>query len=544
MILGAVAASLNAGGLAAANTPPSGVYWSVVPTQIPFLSILVAIPLLGALILALVKPLHGKAHLFGLLTSVVALVYGVLAVATTFDFSAAQDYQLAETYKWIPQIGVSWALGLNGLGLVMLFLALALVVAVMAATWKDFADRPNTMGYVAWTLVLEAIMVVLFTSRDIFLFYVAFEAMLIPLYFLIGHWGGQRARAAAIKFLLYSLAGGLVMLIGVVGIFVYGGGSRQAYLLEVAATDIPANTSGTLQLLLFLSFFIAFAIKAPMVPVHTWLPDTAEAANPGTTTLLVGVLDKVGTFGMITFCLNLFPEAAAQAAVPICVLAVISVLYGGLVALGQKDIMRLISFTSVSHFGFMVLGIFVGSSLAMTGAMVYMVAHGISIAGLFLISSFLTRRAATQDMASFGGMQRVTPILAGTFLVSGLASVALPGLSGFVPEYMVIMGSLQARPAVAAVSILGVVIAALYLLLPYKQIFTGPVPTGDIGKLPDLDTREKSVVAPLVAAMLVLGFFPAPVINLVSPIGHYQTAEMQAQNLPANSGGVEEGSAK
>lgn len=358
-----------------------------------------------------------------------------------------------------------------------------------------------------------------------FVFYLAFEAMLIPVYFLIGRYGGPQRRRAALKFLLYSLAGGLIMLIGVMYLFVTPRPIPD-YLIEHLAGHIPA---GLPQTVVFVTFFIAFAIKAPMVPVHTWLADTAEQACPGTSTLLVGILDKIGTYGMIMFCLQLTPVAAQRFAILIVVVAVFSVLYGALAALAQKDLMRLISFTSVSHFGFIVMGIFIGSHVALVGAMVYMVAHGLSIAGMFLLSGFLTKRGDTQEMAAYGGMQRVTPVLAGLFLISGLAAIALPGLSGFPAEYMVLLGSFKINYWAAGVAVLGAIIAALYLLLPYQIMFTGRTQP-KLANQSDLSLRERVVAGALVVLMLVMGLAPAPVVNTVSPVA--ETVQVQPMTQP------------
>ena len=326
--------------------------------------------------------------------------------------------------------------------------------------------------------------------------------------------GAAQRHRAAIKMLLFSLAGGLAMLGGLIALWAHTGGSATLFRFDTVAQATNLFTHGW-QLAIFWTFIVAFAIKAPMVPVHTWLPDTAAASRPGTSVLLVGVLDKIGTFGMITLCLTMFPSAAASMKWVLCIFAVISILWGGLAAVGQKDLMRLVSYTSVSHFGFMVLGIFIGSSVALTGAMFYMVAHGLSIAAMFFISGFLTQRGGSRQIADYRGMQRVTPVIAGTWLVSGLASMALPGMSGFVSEYLVLVGTLKVSTVVAVFSVLGVVIAAGYILWPYQKIFTGPKPER---KLPDMNGREKTVVVPLIAAMVVLGLWSAPLVHSLTPI--------------------------
>lgn len=499
--------------------------------SIPWLSILVGIPAIVGVLVAAIAPLRVMGRWIVLVVSLFELVLG-LAAAVSMDWSAANTYQLAETHNWIPAIGVSWGLGVNQLGMAMILLALALVPIVLIAGWKEDSgkrDAGRTSGmYAALILMLEAFMVLIFAARDVVLFYIAFEAMLIPLYFMIGRFGGRNARAAAIKFLLYSLFGGLIMLAGVIGLWVISDQSANAFLLEnLSGTQM----SGTVEMAIFVSFFIAFAIKAPMVPVHTWLPDTAAAARPGTSVLLVGVLDKIGTYGMIALALPLFPNASKTAAPAIIVLAIISILYGGLAAIGQKDLMRLVSFTSVSHFGFMVLGIYIGSHLALVGAMFYMVAHGVSIAGLFLISGFLTERGGTREIAAFRGMQRVTPVIAGTWLVAGLASIALPGLSGFVPEFLVLVGTWKVNPAAAIFAVLGVVLAALYLLIPYQAIFTGPVPA-DADKYTDMNMREKGVITPVLIAMVVLGIWSAPLVNALNPVADTALQQLESgQNI-------------
>jgi len=519
---------------------------------LPWLTLLIVVPLVAAAVLWLVRPLHKVARPYGLAVSLVVLV-GAVAMATQFDLAAAGEVQLTELASWIPQLGVSYAVGVNGLGLALVLLSVFLVPLVLAAAWREQEVVPEgavlerrQMGFVALVLALEALMVAVFAARDVFLFYILFEAMLIPVYFLIGNYGGPRRRTAALKFLLYSLAGGLIMLVGVVALYLVGPGGEQGFLIDNLVGNVETSVTG--ERLLFLAFFIAFAIKAPMWPVHTWLPDTAQQAPPGASVLLVGVLDKVGTFGMITLCLPLFPEASRWAAPVIITLALISIIYGGLLAVGQRDLMRLVAFTSVSHFGFIVLGIFIREEVALTGAMLYMVAHGVSIAALFLVSGFLTQRGGTQEIPAYGGMQRVVPVLAGTFLVSGLASLALPGLSGFVPEYLVLLGTYRVSIVAAVVAVLGVIIAAVYILLPYQRIFTGPT-RPELLRMPDLGGREKAVLAPLVAAMLFLGFYPAPVIEAVKPVATALAITQPSSidtadggNLPA--GAAEEGSSK
>ena len=494
-----------------------------VPGPAPVLTVMVLVPLAGALLLWLLPPLRALARAVGLVFSLGALGVGIWAL-TLFDPGRAATVQLAETHPWISALGTSWALGVNGLGLAMLLLATFLVPVVLLAGWGEIpADRQSL--FTALVLVLESFMVIIFSARDVFLFYVCFEAMLVPVYFLIGRFGGPNRQRAALKFLLYSLAGGLVMLIGVVALFFYGPHTPTNYLIDSLAGSLTAPPTAARWI--FASFMVALAIKAPMVPVHTWLPDTAEQATPGTSVLLIGVLDKIGTYGMIALVLPLFPEASAWAAPVVLVAAVVGIIYGGLAAVGQDNLYRLISYTSISHFGFMVLGIFIGNRIAATGAMVYMVAHGLSIAGLYLVTGFLARRTGTVSIGELGGMARVTPLVAGTFLVSGLASIALPGLSGFVPEWMVLTGTFSRSVPLGVVAVAGVVIAAVYVLLPYQRVFTG-APAAERAGSADLSARERLVLVPVIAAMLALGMVPGLLTDVLDDVAEQTAATTSA----------------
>lgn len=486
---------------------------------LPWLTILTVIPAIGALILWLLpKGTAKNAPQIALGVSLVELAV-LVGAFFAFDVSTAGTYQFVEQHAWIPQIGASYALGVNGVAFLLVALSVVLVPLVILAAWKEQGVGTATgeaadiaanrlRHYLALVMILTTFMVLIFSARDVFLFYVVFEAMLIPVYFMIGSFGyGARRRYAAIKFLLFSLVGGLIMLVAVIALYAKSGGSETAFLVEnLAALQLDP----TFEKWVFLGFFIAFAIKAPMFPVHTWLPDTTQHAPAGTSVLLVGVLDKIGTFGMLTLCLPLFPNASQWAAPVIVVLAVISIVYGGLLAIGQRDIMRMIAYTSVSHFGFIVLGIFTFTAEGTAGSSFYMVNHGLSTGLLFLVAGFLILRSKSgesQLMADFGGMQRITPILAGVFLVAGLSALAMPGLSTFVSEIMVIIAAFGVNKWAAVFAASGVILAALYVLLAYQKIFTGAKNEELVGK-PDLSGREKWVAAPLIALMLLLGFLP------------------------------------
>ncbi|HEV7146112.1 MAG TPA: NADH-quinone oxidoreductase subunit M, partial [Pedococcus sp.] len=449
-------------------------------------------------------------------TSVLTLLFGI-AAALQFNTGSTSQFQLTEQHRWIPQFGVSYAVGVDGIALVMILMSVILTPVCILAAWADVPEGGSReKNYFAIMLVLETFMVGVFAATDVFLFYVFFEAMLIPVYFLIGSYGGSRRQYAAVKFLLFSLAGGLVMLVGVLALYHYGPGGADGFLVS----KLTGLTIGIVpERLMFLAFFFAFAVKAPMWPVHTWLPDAATEARPATAVLLVGVLDKVGTFGMIRFCLQLFPEASKWATPVVLVLAVISILYGALLAIGQTDIMRLIAYTSISHFGFIVLGIFALTSTGGVGATLYMLNHGFSTAALFLIGAMLVARRGSKRIPDFGGWQRVTPGLAGVFLVAGLSGLALPGLSSFISEFLVLAGTFQRYKVAAVIGTAGIILAALYILLMYKRMMTGPRPdlSASGGIVLDITLREKLVVAPLIAAFLVLGFYPKPVLDVLDP---------------------------
>ena len=373
----------------------------------------------------------------------------------------------------------------------------------------------SVKAFFSMLLVLETMMIGVFAATDVFLFYVFFEAMLIPTYFLIGSYGGPRRSYAAVKFLLYSLAGGLLMLAALIGLYV-----TSASQLGVGTFDFLTLTkldiSTPLQVALFLGFFIAFAIKAPLWPFHTWLPDAGAEAPVGVAVLLVGVLDKVGTFGFLRYCLPLFPDASRIMAPYVITLSVIGILYGALLAMGQKDLKRLVSYTSVAHFGFIGLGCFAFTTQGATGAVLYMVNHGLSTGALFLVVGFLVARGKSRNSDDYSGIGKVAPVLAGLFLVAGLSSLALPGLSTFISEFLVLVGTFTRYKVAAVFATVGIVLAALYILLAYQKTMQGQLSAAHT-TMKDLKFREVMAVAPLVALMIFLGFYPKPLTDVITP---------------------------
>ena len=479
-----------------------------------FLTVMELLPLVGAALIATVgKEKVDAIKKMAFITTLLVAVGGI-ALALQFDRNNA-GLQFVEKREWIPAFGINYAVGIDGIALVLILMSVILAPVVVLAGWNEAqGGRWSVKTFYILILVLETMMIGVFAATDVFLFYVFFEAMLVPVYFLIGGYGTGKRSQAAVKFLLYSLLGGLLMLASIIGIYVIAG-SQVGRTFDIGALSTLQISSST-QNWLFLGFFIAFAIKAPLWPFHTWLPDAADSATPGTSVLLLGVLDKVGTFGMIRYCLTLFPEATKTFTPVILVLAVISIIYGAFLAIGQKDIKRLIAFTSISHFGFITLGIFAMTSQGHSGATLYMFNHGFSTAALFLVAGWMASRRGSSTISDFGGLQRVTPVMAWTFFIAGMSSLALPGLSSFVSEFLVLVGTYTRYPVAAIIATFGIVLAALYILIPVQKALHGPTTSGN-ENLPDLNLREKIAIAPVIAVIVALGFFPSPLLNIINP---------------------------
>jgi NADH-quinone oxidoreductase subunit M len=485
-------------------------------TDLPWLTTLALVPLVGAAVVFLLPKSRE------LLVKQVALGFSLVpfamtvAMALDFDNDAAEQFQFTESYSWIPQFGINFSLGVDGIALMLIAMATIIVPLAIIASWNDVDTSRGSLGaYFGLILMLETMIVLVFAATDVFLFYVMFEAMLFPIYFLIGRWGGPQRSYAAVKFLLYGLLGGLVMLLALIGLYVASVnelGSGTFDFVTLTGLDLDEGT----QKLLFAGFFFAFAVKAPMFPFHTWLPDAAAESKTPVSVLLIAVLDKVGTFGMIRLCLPLFPDASRYFAPAVVVLAVISIIYGALLAIGQTDLKRLIAYTSVSHFGFIVLGIFAFTTQAQAGSTFYMVNHGFSTAALFIVAGYLISRRGSQRIADFGGVHKVAPLLAGSFLLAGLSSLALPGLAPFVSEILVFIGTFTQYKAAAVVATLAIVLSALYILILFQRTMTGPVAEGVEG-MKEIRGREVAAIAPLLALIVALGFVPQVALNVINP---------------------------
>jgi NADH-quinone oxidoreductase subunit M len=515
-------------------------------TTFPWLTTLMVVPLVGSLVVLLLpKGRDLLAKQAALLFSVVTLGL-TIAMALQFKADSPEPFQFVESHPWIPAFGISYSVGVDGIGLVLVALATTLVPIVVIAGWNDVDEGRGTVkGYFSLILVLETLMVGVFAATDVFLFYVFFEAMLIPVYFMIGRFGGVQRSYAAVKFLLYSLIGGLFMLASLIGLYVV-----SAQLTGTGTFDFLAltglNMDETTQKMLFLGFFFAFAVKAPLWPFHTWLPDAAAEAKPGTAVLLLGVLDKVGTFGMIRYCLPIFPAASSFYAPVVIGMALVGIFYGAFVALSQNDMKRLFAYSSMSHFGFIALGIFVFTTQGQSGSVVYMVAHGLSTAALFLTAGFLmSRNGGSSTISDYAGVNKPAPVLAGFFLLAALSSLALPGLVSFIGEFLVLLGSFERYLWVGALATVGIVITAAYVLRLYQRSMTGPVKPG-LENLVDLGGREVTALVPIAVLTIVLGLFPAPLLNVINPaVDRVMTSIGATDPAPTVAlGSTVEGSAK
>jgi NADH-quinone oxidoreductase subunit M len=501
------------------------------------LTIIMLLPLIGAAIIAAMP--EAKTTLVKQIALATTLVVAIATIVKALSFDTGNTaLQFRQSYSWIPSFAINWAMGVDGIALVLILMSVILAPVVILAGWHESeGGRWGVKTFYILILVLETMMIGVFAATDLFLFYVFFEAMLIPVYFLIGGYGSGERAAAAVKFLLYSLFGGLLMLASIIGLYVISGNNGGPTFDITELSQLHTSMSSTTQNILFLGFFIAFAIKAPLWPFHTWLPDAAKSATAGTSVLLLGVLDKVGTYGMIRFCLSIFPDATKTFAPVIIVLSLISILYGAFLAIGAKDIKRLIAYTSISHFGFITLGIFAMTTQAQSGATLYMFNHAFSTAALFLVAGWMATRRGSSTIADFGGLQRITPIMAWSFFIAGLSSLALPGLSSFVSEFLVLVGTYTRYPVAAIIATFGIVLAALYILIPVQRALHGPTTPGN-ENLKDLNLREKVAIAPVIAIIVVLGFYPSPLLNIINPAAAKVVSQMgYSDPAPTMNGG-------
>src|SRR4051794_12276447 len=482
----------------------------------PILTSLVALPVAGALLLLFVR---GDEETSAPFARKIALVISVLVFAETlllwsrFD-AASADFQFIERHAWIPAFGIEYYVGVDGISLLLLVLTGFLTPLALLGSWQSVHKQTKT--FCIFVLLLESAMMGVFISLDLFLFYVFWDAMLVPMYFLIGIWGYERRIYAAVKFILYTMAGSVLMLLAILGLAYMhytATGSYSFDLLKLYDIRLTLNQ----QFWFFLAFALAFAVKVPLFPFHTWLPDAHVEAPTAGSVILAGVMLKMGTYGLVRFAFPLFPQAAVYFAPALAVLAVIGIVYGALVAMVQPDMKKLVAYSSVSHLGFVVLGIAAMNTQGVSGAVYQMLSHGISTGGLFLIVGMLSDRRHTRLIAEYGGLKKVTPHLVAVFLIITLSSIGLPGLNGFVGEFLILLGAFRSDPRLAAVAATGVILSATYMLWMFQRVNYGAVTNEKNAALADLRPREWLVIVPIVAVAILMGVLPNVFLRPIEP---------------------------
>ncbi len=477
------------------------------------LTIITFFPLLGVLILLLVGKTQLKA--IKIIAFAVSLLNSLFSLYLYFDFSSdTSAMQFSVKKVWIESLGISYHLGVDGISLFLILLTTFLTPLAILSSWTAITEKVK--GYYISMLLLETGMIGVFVSLDLFLFYVFWEAMLLPMYFLIGVWGGPRKIYATIKFVLFTMTGSLLMLVAILVLYFMNYSYTGAYsfdLLEITKLPIPLGA----QFWLFAAFALAFAIKVPMFPFHTWLPDAHVEAPTAGSVILAGVLLKMGTYGFLRFCLPLFPNAFIYFVPLFSVLAIIGIIYGALVCVRQEDVKSLVAFSSVSHLGFVMLGLFTLNLQGMEGGILQMINHGISTGALFLIVGMIYERRHTRLIADFGGLSRKIPVFAAFFMIVALSSIGLPGTNGFVGEFLIILGTFKSNVIYAVFAATGIVLAAVYMLWMYQRTMFGKITKPENENLKDLNWREKIVLIPLILAIFWIGLYPKPFLVKMEP---------------------------
>ena len=504
------------------------------------LTLVLAAPLLGALF-AIVIPsdrVNGL-KVFGIGASTVTFLVSVY-LFIVFDGSQA-EFQFVEKVRWIGALNVSYHVGVDGISLLLVMITTFLTPLSLLASWDSIKHRIKE--FVVFMLFLEFGMLGVYLSIDTFLFYVFWEAMLIPMYFIIGIWGGHERIYAAIKFFLYTMFGSLLMLVAIIWLGYFASTQPEGHFttnlpeLLAISPKIPA----TVQMWMFLAFALSFAIKVPLFPFHTWLPDAHVQAPTAGSVVLAGVLLKMGTYGFVRFCLPLFPIATFEFLPYVAILAVVGIIYGALVSLVQTDLKKLVAYSSVSHLGFVVLGIFAMTEEALQGSLIQMVNHGLSTGALFLIVGMLYDRRHTREISDFGGLSRKMPVFATLFMIVMLSSLGLPGLNGFVGEFLILLGSFKSQflgtSAYAVAASVGVILTAVYLLWMYRRVMFGPLTRPENEALKDLNTREIVVLLPIVVFIVWIGLYPSTFLDKTSKSVEQIVLRMEQARVGALSTG-------
>jgi NADH-quinone oxidoreductase subunit M len=475
----------------------------------PFLDVVIFLPLAGALLIGLIpRDRDGFVRIAALAVTLATFVLS-LGVLAGFD-PAREGFQLGTSASWIPEWGIGYVTGIDGVSLWMVLLTTFLMPLGVLASWTV---TRKVKVYFVFLLALETGMLGVFSALDMFLFYLFWEATLVPMYFLIGMWGYGRRLYAAMKFFIFTLVGSLLMLVAILFLYFTSSGDPTFSYEALLGTPLSLGT----QRLLFLGFFASFAVKVPLVPFHTWLPDAHTEAPTAGSVMLAGVLLKMGAYGLIRFAIPLFPDAARELIPLVVGLSIVGIVYGAAVAAMQRDLKRLIAYSSVAHLGFITLGIFVGSVEGMSGGILQMVNHGISTGALFILVGMLYERRHTRSIADYGGIAASVPVLAGIFLFVALSSIGLPALNGFVGEFLVLLGTFLTYRWWVVPATFGVVLAAIYLLWAYQRVFHGPLTHPENRSMPDVSPREVAMLAPLCALILFIGVYPKPFLDRINP---------------------------
>ncbi|MBX6423105.1 NADH-quinone oxidoreductase subunit M [Thermosulfurimonas sp. F29] len=472
--------------------------------EFPLLSLIIWLPVAGAALLFVVP--RRAEGLIKALALVVALADFAVSLPLWFSFDRGfSGFQFVEKHPWIKALGVQYFLGVDGISLLFILLSALITILCILISWESITEKVKEF-YIA-LLLTSAAMIGVFCALDLFLFYIFWEAMLIPMYLIIGIWGGPRRLYATIKFFLYTLVGSVLMLIGIIVIYFKAGTFEIPSLMRMG---LPYG----LQILLFLAFMAAFAVKVPMWPVHTWLPDAHTEAPTAGSVILAGILIKMGAYGFLRFSLSFFPKATLALAVPMLVLSIVAIIYGALACLAQSDLKRLIAYSSVSHMGFVTLGIFSLTANGMEGAILQMVNHGVVTGALFMCVGIVYDRTHSREISHYGGLATVMPVYAAFFLVFTMASIGLPGTNGFIGEFLILLGTFQAKKWAAAFAATGVILGACYMLWLYQRVFCQKInPT--IAGLPDMKLRETVALLPMLILVLWIGIYPKPFLSFM-----------------------------
>ena len=484
--------------------------------QFPILTSLVVLPVAGAVLLLFVRGDEEQSAPFARKIALIVslLVFGeTLLLWSRFNPSSG-DFQFVERHAWIPAFGIEYAVGVDGISLLLIVLTGFLTPLALLSSWESVHKQTRT--FCMFLLLLESAMIGVFVSLDLFLFYIFWDAMLVPMYFLIGIWGYERRVYAAIKFILYTMSASVLMLLAILGLAYLHSTTTGVYSFDLLKLyDMPKTLHQ--EFWFFLAFALAFAVKVPLFPFHTWLPDAHVEAPTAGSVILAGVMLKMGTYGLVRFAFPLFPQAAAWFAPFLAGLAVIGIVYGALVAMVQPDMKKLVAYSSVSHLGFVVLGIAAMNTQGVQGAVYQMLNHGVSTGGLFLIVGMLSDRRHTRQISEFGGLKKVTPRLVAAFLIVTLSSIGLPGLNGFVGEFLILLGAFRWDPRLAAFAASGVILSAAYMLWMFQRVNYGAVTNDQNARLPDLQPREWAILVPIIALAVLMGVVPNLFLRPIEP---------------------------